>query len=641
MKNLKIRHNIIVFLAHKISGFEVPIVNKLSIRNRLITIAAGLLVTLVATNIYLKTEIASLNNTIHEQAKVSDQLKIASDALRAFGEQKYWLTDLAVSWQNESEENAEKSKEKLDGILKLMAATDPKKAKKISATAEKVTDLSIEAVDAYVDKNRVLGNSILTKARDSVMVIDKMLVGHASLLRAKMQEFQTSAIEKEAAVNRITIIVIGLALVFAVLLTWIIIASISGQLKGLTRIMSVLAEGDNTVDVTGAERNDEIGKMAQAVQVFKENAIETKRLEKEAAEQRELQAKREEEEREAEAKRQQEDLDRQKAEQDAEAERQRQDVERERQEAEANQKREQETREAEERQKAEAEQERVSAMNKLADDFENQVMGVVHAVSNSAKEMENSSATMLGIARDSESKSTSVATAAEQASANVQTVASAAEELSASIDEIAKQVSQSSKISTDAVAQAQKTNDEVKGLALAAEKIGEVVELINDIASQTNLLALNATIEAARAGDAGKGFAVVASEVGNLAAQTAKATEEIAGQISGIQSATNKSAESIRGITSTIVEINEIASSIASAVEQQGASTQEIARNVEQAASGTQNVTTNIVTVAEQAKEAGEEAGNVQKAASELTSKSEELATTVQSFIKSVRSDAA
>ena len=119
-------------------------------------------------------------------------------------------------------------------------------------------------------------------------------------------------------------------------------------------------------------------------------------------------------------------------------------------------------------------------------------------------------------------QATSVAAVAEQASANVQTVAAATEELSSSVSEIGRQVTQSTEIAGQAVAEANRTNVTVQGLSAAAQKIGDVVKLISDIASQTNLLALNATIEAARAGEAGRGFAVVANEVKSLASQTAE-----------------------------------------------------------------------------------------------------------------------
>ena len=169
-----------------------------------------------------------------------------------------------------------------------------------------------------------------------------------------------------------------------------------------------------------------------------------------------------------------------------------------------------------------------------------------------------------------------------------------------------------------------------------ATKIGEIVQLINGIAAQTNLLALNATIEAARAGDAGKGFAVVASEVKSLANQTARATEEIAGQIAEIQAATREAVSAIGHIGQTIGEINEIAAGIAAAVEQQGAATAEIARNVEQAASGTSEVSRNVAALKATASATGTAASDVLAAAGGLARNAGELSREVDGFIASV-----
>ena len=156
---------------------------------------------------------------------------------------------------------------------------------------------------------------------------------------------------------------------------------------------------------------------------------------------------------------------------------------------------------------------------------------------------------LAGAADDASRQAPSAPTAASaEASANVRDIASAADELSASVMEIDRQVAQSNAIAEQGGrARPSAPTSRCKELDEAAARIGDVVKLITDIAEQTNLLALNATIEAARAGEAGRGFAVVAGEVKALAGQTAKATEDIAAQIAGMQHATSRSIEAIDG----------------------------------------------------------------------------------------------
>jgi methyl-accepting chemotaxis protein len=204
-----------------------------------------------------------------------------------------------------------------------------------------------------------------------------------------------------------------------------------------------------------------------------------------------------------------------------------------------------------------------------------------------ADQMVSASASLATAAERASTRTTNAAAASSEASSNVRDIASAAEELSASVMEIDRQVAQSNTIAERAVSEAEQTGGEIKGLDVAARRIGDVVRLITEIAEQTNLLALNATIEAARAGVAGRGFAVVASEVKALAGQTAKATEEISVQISGIQQATVRSVEAIDAIQSTIREVGGVSATIAAAVTEQGTATREIARSAEIAAKRT------------------------------------------------------
>jgi methyl-accepting chemotaxis protein len=382
-----------------------------------------------------------------------------------------------------------------------------------------------------------------------------------------------TAVVAASRAGMIRLLGFGLAAFLATLVIGLLIArGIARPINAMTAAMSELAQGRLETGIPAQGRRDEIGAMSAAVQVFKENALEMRRLEQET-----------------------------------------------------------------ERLAASARAEKQAAMNQMADAFEASIGGVVDNVASASIEMEASAQSLSRIAERTTSQAAIVREATEEAAGNVQTVAAASEELAATVGEIARQVAASSDIARRAVEQAEDTNGRVQGLSSAAQEIGEVVRLINDIATRTNLLALNATIEAARAGDAGKGFAVVAGEVKQLAAQTAKATQEIGAKVQEMQAATSASVTAIHAIGETIGEMNQIAAGIASAVEQQGAATREIARSVQSVSAGTREVVSNIAGVNEASGETGAAAGHMLDAAGGLSREADQLKREVTGFVSRIR----
>ena len=250
-------------------------------------------------------------------------------------------------------------------------------------------------------------------------------------------------------------------------------------------------------------------------------------------------------------------------------------------------------------------------------------------IASASEQLAAVSTQMTASAADAADQAQAVAASSSDVSASIHTVASASAELSASIDDVARSAGEAAAIAADGAALARDASTIVVSLGESSSRIGGVMALISSIAKQTNLLALNATIEAARAGAAGKGFAVVASEVKDLAHQVTRATEEISGQVAGIQHDADAASDAISRVAEVITRVNQTQETIASVVREQMKATSEIDHNVHQTALRTDEITGTINSLADEAEEFSRCALDTRTAADSLKRAARELSSLV------------
>ena len=227
-----------------------------------------------------------------------------------------------------------------------------------------------------------------------------------------------------------------------------------------------------------------------------------------------------------------------------------------------------------------------------------QLSANIHTMSSAAEEMSMNFASISSATEEMSVSVGSISSAAEQTSNNVGAVTTAIHDISISFEQVLSNVRDGSRVANNASQMANSATSTMKHLDQSSTEISKVTETIKMIALQTNLLALNATIEATSAGEAGKGFAVVAHEIKQLANQSAKAAEDIATKIEGVQTGTRQAVGVIQEIAAVIKEINASADRISNSVEEQNRAAQTISQNIAQANSGVGQIARSISEVA-------------------------------------------
>jgi len=274
-------------------------------------------------------------------------------------------------------------------------------------------------------------------------------------------------------------------------------------------------------------------------------------------------------------------------------------------------------------------QRNVDVLNASSDNLS----GVAHSLTSSSEDMMMQSNNVAGATEQMSTNINTMASAAEEMSVNIQNVSAATDEMSDNMKTITKTVedladsmvdegksaAESKEIAAEAMDKASSASKMMNILGENAAEIGEVTDVIKRIAEQTNLLALNATIEAASAGEAGKGFAVVANEIKELANQSAKAAEDIANRIGGVQSNTNEAIGVIGHMTDYVGRITESVNHIADTVDDQVRYSAQVAERIVQADQGISEIAQNIAEVATGANDVSQNAAEAAKGANDVS----------------------
>ncbi len=249
---------------------RLDFLGRFSISARLVFLFVVLLVAMVGSSLYLMRTLGQASQTTEDAQKVSDQLDIIAGVRAAFHDLRYWQTDLAVSLLNLAENNAADARVRLDRELDRLKASMPTEADALRQSYQRFDAVAKQAVDAYTDDQRVIGNTLFAQARQDGMDVDRILTDIEGDLRAKAQAARQGVLDEFSAGARFSMLMTIGAVLLGGFLTYIILSSILTPLHRLSAAIRGITRGDADVELPPPSR-DELGKMTEALELLRDS----------------------------------------------------------------------------------------------------------------------------------------------------------------------------------------------------------------------------------------------------------------------------------------------------------------------------------------------------------------------------------
>ena len=250
---------------------------RLTIRTRLILLSSALLFVLVGTNFYLNRELAENSAGMVKAAELLGVIEEANSAQIAFGEMRYWMTDLAVSLLMLSERNAHAARARMEQNLDLLARYRPQAVAAVRSELAQFEQFAHKAVEEYTGDHRVIGNSLLAQASEHGVAVNRLLAATVAELTHEAVAARERVVAGAAAATRVSRIVVSAAVLVGAILTLLVLRSIAVPLRRLVVAMNSLNAGDLAVSIPAAGP-DEIGAMAHTLAAFRDTLDALRKL---------------------------------------------------------------------------------------------------------------------------------------------------------------------------------------------------------------------------------------------------------------------------------------------------------------------------------------------------------------------------